>query len=96
MEANNSYCFCYRNIENTNQLSIHSIGKAIDINPYFNPLIWKYPFEKNANIPKNAGYSRKKSGTFYLDHPVVQVFLEKGFSWGYFLEKYHDYHHFYK
>ncbi|MER3328894.1 MAG: M15 family metallopeptidase [Candidatus Kapaibacterium sp.] len=43
MSANNSSAFNYRFIAGTTRLSNHSFGKAIDINPYFNPVIYKDP-----------------------------------------------------
>jgi hypothetical protein len=39
MRANNTSCFCYRNVSGSKNLSKHARGLAIDINPLYNPYI---------------------------------------------------------
>ena len=39
MADNNSSAFNFRNVADTNELSLHALGRAIDINPYYNYLI---------------------------------------------------------
>ncbi len=90
MQDNNTSAFCYRNIAGTNRLSNHSFGKAIDINPYFNPVV--YPDGKVS--PKGAIYDTAKAGTLTESNPVVQAFKERGWRWGKYFSKYADYHHF--
>ena len=41
MEANNTSSFNYRFISGTNKLSKHAYGMAIDINPLYNPYVYK-------------------------------------------------------
>jgi hypothetical protein len=90
MADNNTYSFCYRNPS----YSKHAIGMAIDINPRFNPLRWKY---KNLpNEPKNGIRDTTLNGTFYPGHPVVKEFANRGFRWGHTFSKYYDDHHFEK
>jgi len=96
MAANNTSSFCYRKVLGSNNLSRHAEGMAIDINPFFNPMIWKPPYENRPVKPENAQYNKEIPGTLYLEHPVVQEFLKRKFIWGYNFSKYYDIHHFHK
>lgn len=92
MAANNSSGFNFRVIEGTTKLSMHSLGKAVDINPVQNPVI--YP---NAVIaPKGAKYLPQNKGTFTADNAIVQEFIKRGWHWGGNFEQPKDYHHFEK
>ena len=90
MTDNNTYSFCYRNVS----YSKHSIGMAIDINPRFNPLRWKYCGLPNE--PINGIRDTTVNGTLYPGHPVVKAFANRGFRWGHTFSKYYDDHHFEK
>jgi len=96
MAANNTSSFCYRKVLGTDNLSRHAMGMAIDINPFFNPMIWKPPYENRPNKPENAQYDKETPGTLYLEHPVVREFLKRKFTWGYYFSRYYDIHHFQK
>jgi hypothetical protein len=92
MAANNSSGFNFRVIEGTTKLSMHSLGRAVDINPVQNPVI--YP---NGEIaPRGAVYQPGTAGTVDPDHPVVREFLKRGWHWGGNFEQPKDYHHFEK
>jgi hypothetical protein len=52
MADNNSSSFNFRVIEGTTKLSMHSLGKAVDINPMQNPVI--YP--NGVIVPEGAKY----------------------------------------
>ncbi|OGU12353.1 MAG: hypothetical protein A2X61_01255 [Ignavibacteria bacterium GWB2_35_12] len=90
MEDNNTSAFNYRNIAGTKRLSNHSFGKAVDINPFFNPVIHK----DGSASPKSAKYDTSKPGTFYQSHFIVQEFLKRGWRWGGTFSSYADNHHF--
>lgn len=90
MKDNNSSSFCYRTIAGTNRISKHAMGKAVDINPFFNPVI----YEDGKISPKGAKYNPKKPGTFSSDHPIVKKFIELGWRWGGNFQSFKDYHHF--
>ncbi|MFH1051640.1 MAG: M15 family metallopeptidase [bacterium] len=90
MEDNNTSAFCYRFIAGTTRLSNHAFGKAIDINPFNNPVIHK----DGSTSPGKAKYNPKKPGTFYKEHPIVQEFLKRGWRWGGDFNSYKDNHHF--
>jgi len=96
MAANNTSSFCYRKVAGTDNLSRHAEGMAIDINPFFNPMIWKPPYENRPVKPANAQYNKEAPGTLYREHPVVQEFLKRKFVWGYNFSRYYDIHHFHK
>ena len=92
MADNNSSAFNFRVIADTNKLSLHSFGRAVDINPLQNPVI--YPTGLIA--PAGAVYRPANRGTFTADHPVVREFLQRGWHWGGNFEQPKDYHHFEK
>ena len=96
MAANNTSAFCYRKVITSGNLSKHAYGKAIDINPFFNPVIWKEPFTQRPVMPKGATYDVTQPGTLYTNHPVVQELIKRKFTWGYHFQTYHDIHHFHR
>jgi peptidoglycan LD-endopeptidase CwlK len=92
MAANNSSGFNFRTIAGTTKLSLHSLGKAVDINPWQNPVI--YPDGRIA--PSGAVYNQQKAGTFSNNHVVVEEFRKRGWHWGGNFVEPKDYHHFEK
>lgn len=90
MLDNNTSAFNYRTIAGTNRLSLHARGRAIDINPFLNPVV----YNDGKVEPKGAEYSPKKIGTFHSGHPVVLEFKHLGWRWGGDFQSYKDYHHF--
>ena len=92
MAANNTSGFNFRVIEGTTKLSLHSFGRALDINPVQNPVI--YPHGLIA--PEGAVYNPQKKGAFTAANPIVQEFLKRGWHWGGNFEQPKDYHHFEK
>lgn len=90
MLDNNTSAFNYRYIAGTKRLSNHAFGKAVDINPYNNPVV--YPSGKVS--PKGAKYDKSKPGTFYKDQFIVKEFLNRGWRWGGVWKKFKDNHHF--
>ena len=92
MADNNSSSFNFRVIEGTTKLSMHSLGKAVDINPVQNPVI--YP--NGVIFPEGAKYLPQERGTFTADNAVVQEFLKRGWHWGGNFDQPKDYHHFEK
>jgi len=90
MEANNTSSFNYRTIAGTNRLSLHARGRAIDINPRLNPVV----YDDGRIAPENANYNPKVPGTLHPTHPVVLEFKRLGWRWGGDFKNYKDYHHF--
>lgn len=91
MAANNSSGFNYRFITGTNTLSQHATGFAIDINPVWNPVVYR---SDKRTVPKGAVYDLSQPGSLFPGHPVYEVFINEGFKWGGDFQKYADYHHF--
>jgi len=100
MKANNSSCFCNRNIAGTNIMSIHSYGLAIDINPVQNPMLSICDEENyyiNAKIyPAGSGdYVNRDVPRAGMVEPIVDIFKNNGFDvWGGGWKNPIDYHHF--
>lgn len=92
MADNNSSSFNFRVIEGTTKLSMHSLGKAVDINPVQNPVI--YP--NGIVAPEGAKYIPGNRGTFTADHAIIQEFLKRGWHLGGNFDQPKDYHHFEK
>jgi hypothetical protein len=85
MADNNSSAFNCRNKLGKRELSVHSFGRAIDINPVQNP----YETASGLILPPNgAAFSRKRGrlpsvpGVITLDGPVVRAFESRGWTWG--------------
>lgn len=100
MEANNTSCFNFRQIAGSKKLSNHSQGKAIDINPLYNPYVKKRTDgtlivspqggKPYANRSKRHIYKIKKNDLCYKE------FIKHGFTWGGNWKSLKDYQHFEK
>lgn len=97
MSVNNSSGFNYRTIINTDKISWHGLGRAIDLNPKLNPVIvpngsgeWK------VTQPANGSYYIDEPGTLFAGHEVVEFMKARGWEWGGDWEEYKDYQHFQK
>ena len=95
MEDNNSSCFNFRPVAGTGRLSQHAYGRAIDINPLYNPYITSDGF-----VPVNAGdyVDRSAKNPYKIDRKDLcyQLFDERGFTWGGSWNSVKDYQHFQK
>jgi peptidoglycan L-alanyl-D-glutamate endopeptidase CwlK len=90
MADNNTSAFNYRVVMGTERLSHHAYGRAVDINPYLNPVI-----DENGRIdPPGATYVPQRPGTLSGSYPVVQEFINRGWRWGGNFSSSVDYHHF--
>jgi hypothetical protein len=92
MAANNCSAFNFRTVAGTSQLSLHSLGIAIDINPIQNP--WQGP----RGVAPSAGNeyldrTTVRPGMFVRPGPIVAVFDELGWEWGGDWRHAFDYHH---
>jgi len=92
MAVDNSSTFNHRLVAGTSRISLHALGRAVDINPRENPAI--YP--DGRVVPAGAFRKPYQPGTFYKNHPVVDAFLEMGWRWGGDFTHIRDYHHFEK
>ncbi len=90
---NNTYSFHYRQKAAAKSLSLHSIGTAIDINPFNNP----YISTKGDTIPKGATYNpTTDQRSLHSKHPLVLKFKQMGWVWGGDWKYTKDYMHFQK
>ena len=93
MAADNTSSFNCREIAGGGPYSIHSWGKAIDINPVENPYI------KDGRVlpPSGAPYLDRqdvRQGMIVDGDVVVEAFAAIGFTWGGHWERLLDYQHF--
>ena len=95
MEDNNTSAFNYRTISGSRKLSDHSFGKAIDINPIFNPHV-----KKNKILPPEGkdylDRDKWQHGVIQKQDCVVEAFKSRGWQWGGDWKYSKDYQHFYK
>ncbi len=100
MEDNNTSCFNYRTVDEKKKLSKHAYGRAIDINPLYNPYI-TYNKDGTTNVsPKNATdyEDRSRNFPYKIDETDLcyKLFVEHGFTWGGNWNTSKDYQHFQK
>lgn len=95
MADNNSSAFNYRVVADTDMISMHGYGRAIDINPLHNPYI-----VGGKIMPENAVKfaDRSKSFPHKIDHNdlAYKLFKQRGWTWGGDWKTQKDYQHFYK
>ncbi len=94
MNDNNSSSFCYRTIKNTNIVSNHGKGLAVDINPIQNPHV------VGDNISPENGSNFKdrtniKQGMIIEGDDLYNAFIKRGWTWGGHWKN-PDYQHFEK
>ena len=95
MSNNNTSAFCYRAISNTNKLARQALGKAIDINPLYNPYIVGNSVSP-ANGKKYADRSIVRKGTIKKGDDLYNAFIKRGWTWGGNWKNEKDYQHFEK
>lgn len=94
MAANNTSAFCFRTIADTDTLSAHSYGLALDINPLYNPFIHGETVSP-ASSPYNPETGVVMSSYFMtVDDYCVKLFQSYGFVWGGTWDEPKDYQHF--
>ncbi len=86
---NNSIGFNYRKIAGEDRFSNHSFGRAIDINPLFNPYI-------KGEHSYGLDYDPNRLGTLTAGSEIVEFFKQRGWVWGGDWEDHKDYMHFEK
>mgnify|MGYP005607387807 FL=1 len=96
MAANNSSAFNYRLVINTDRVSWHGYGRAIDINPKINPVVVPEEGKWGITQPANGSYNIEEPGTLYAGHEVVEFMKARGWYWYGDWEEYKDYQHFQK
>lgn len=100
MEHNNTTCFNYRTVAGSKKLSNHSLGKAVDINPLYNPYVKRRQDGTYKVSPeKGRKYAdRTKTFKYKIDRNdlAYRLFKQHGFRWGGDYRSLKDYQHFEK
>lgn len=97
MTANNTSAFNFRRIAGSRKLSNHSYGRAIDINPLYNPCVSK----GGQRVQPAAGRryaDRSKMNKYKIERGDLcyHLFKQHGFRWGGEWRSLKDYQHFEK
>jgi hypothetical protein len=100
MQANNTSCYCYRPIEGSTKLSNHALGRAIDVNPLYNPCVRRKK-DGTLLIQPATGrpyVDRSKSFKYKITTKDLcyRLFIQHGFRWGGSWRSLKDYQHFEK
>ncbi len=100
MAADNTSCFNYRNVAGSSSLSNHALGRAIDVNPLYNPYI-TYNADGSTDVSPPAGWDyvdRSADFAHKIDTNDLcyRLFKEHGFTWGGSWNSSKDYQHFEK
>jgi poly-gamma-glutamate synthesis protein (capsule biosynthesis protein) len=99
MADNNTSGFNCRAKVGSTELSVHSFGRAIDINPIQNPY---ETMDGRVLPPAGAAFSRRAgravtgTGVVVAEGPVVRAFESRGWTWGGRWSDPLDSHHFEK
>lgn len=98
MTANNTSCFCFRQIAGSKHLSKHAQGLAVDINPLYNPCVRKKG-DGSIVIQPTAGAryaDRQRTSPYRLlrNDLCYRLFIEHNFRWGGAWKSVKDYQHF--
>ena len=97
MRSNVTSAFNCRAITGGKGFSRHSFGKAIDINPLWNPYI-KGKKVLPVETPEFARPPRdhSKAGLIHARSPIVRIFQRYGWKWGGHWKRIKDFQHFEK
>lgn len=100
MEANNSSAFNYRVVAGTARLSHHARGRAVDINPLYNPYV-KRRADGSLYVSPEAGrpFADRSRDFIYRIGPgdaLYEEFVGRGWTWGGDWRSIKDYQHFEK
>ena len=100
MRANNTSSFCFRKVTGSKKLSAHAMGKAIDVNPLYNPYYHRSPSGKITVQPTTAMKYVERAATFPYKITktdlMYRLFIARGFKWGGAWNRVKDYQHFEK
>lgn len=100
MSANNTACFNYRRVAGSSKLSNHSWGRAVDVNPLYNPYVWHRKDGTLVVSPaKGRPYANRQRSFKYkitTDDLCYRLFRQHGFVWGGAWKHRKDFQHFEK
>ncbi len=93
MEANNTSAFNCRKIKGTDIWSQHSTGRAIDINPKWNPWVKGDRVDPPSGL-QWADRTDDHPGMLHVDSAMTRAFVDAGWGWGGTWTSRKDYQHF--
>jgi len=99
MADNNTSCFNFRRVEGSKSLSQHAYGRAIDINPFYNPYFVTIDGKRKVEPPGSEKYADRTQKLAYIikkGDVCYKAFVKRGFSWGGGWKPDPDYQHFSK
>ncbi len=99
MSANNTSCFNYRVVAGSAKLSNHALGRAIDVNPLYNPYVKRSAKGLYVSPPNGRPYADRTKEFKYKTGPgdfLYEQFVKHGFFWGGAWRSMQDYQHFEK
>lgn len=104
IEANNTSAFNYRqSTDGSGRLSKHALGRAIDINPQYNPYVNSSGKGSHSNAAEYwsrdyQNWSSQIARRAYIgpEAEIYKIFIEHGWEWGGSWSSYRDYQHFQK
>jgi hypothetical protein len=92
-DGNDTAAFVCRAARGQTRFSAHAYGKAIDVNPFHNPLV-----RDDLVLPELASAYRDRTwmrpGMLLAGSPAVRAFTREGFTWGGSFRRPKDYQHF--
>ena len=98
MADNNSSCFNFRKVPGKDKLSLHSLGLAVDINPFYNPYVRTNADGVLCCSPEGSQPYMDRGKAFLYkieaDDACVRIFARHGFLWGGDWTTCKDYQHF--
>ena len=99
MADNNSTCFNFRRVPGKEKLSHHSLGIAVDINPFYNPYVRTDKEGRVLCSPEGSQPygDREKDFIYKIEEGdiCVRTFAKYGFQWGGDWTTCKDYQHFF-
>ncbi len=99
MTDDNTSCFNYRVVEGTTHLSKHALGRAVDINPFYNPYVTHPNGGTRISPPGSEPYADREADFPHKIGPgdlAYEQFTSHGFEWGGNWRTLKDYQHFQK
>ena len=100
MQANNTSCYCYRPVAGSKKLSNHALGRAVDVNPLYNPCVRRRKDGTLLIQPATGRPYSDRTKTFKYKitrHDLCyRLFKQHGFRWGGDWSTLKDYQHFEK
>ena len=94
MEDNNTSAFNCRGIPGSAKWSPHAYGRAIDLNPLFNPSITGNGILEPKNAAPYLDRGRTDPALLHGGDPALHAFTDRGWRWGGYWQSPVDYQHF--